>query len=29
MRIMDKLGAKSVASVITYALKAGLIQRTA
>ncbi len=29
MRIMDKLGAKSVASVITYALKAGLIHRTA
>lgn len=26
MRIMDKLGAKSVASVITYALKAGLIR---
>jgi DNA-binding NarL/FixJ family response regulator len=29
MRIMDKLGAKSVASIITYALRAGLIHRTA
>jgi DNA-binding NarL/FixJ family response regulator len=28
MRIMDKLGAKSVASIITYALRAGLIRRT-
>lgn len=28
MRIMDKLGARTVATVITYALRAGLIRRT-
>lgn len=28
MRIMDKLGAKSVATIITYALRVGLIRRS-